>query len=196
MINAVVIDDEEKSRKVLIRLINEVSKDVKVVGEASSVQDGFTVITNLNPDLIFLDVEMLDGTGFNLLEKFNKINFDIIFTTAYDQYAIRAFKYSAVDYLLKPINVDELEEAIKKISKLGKGNKIIDKLFLENLLLNLNQLSTTKRITINGANTINYVYVSDILYCSSSLSATEIYLYDKSKILAVKSLKEYEEYIS
>ena len=196
MINAVVIDDEEKSRKILIRLINEVSKEVKVVGEASSVQDGFTVITNLNPNLIFLDIEMLDGTGFNLLEKFEKITFQVIFTTAYDQFAIKAFKYSAIDYLLKPINYDELELAIKKIPKISKGSSVIDKAFLENLLLNINRLSTTKRIAINGANNIDYAYVSDILYCIASLSATELSLQDGRKIISIKPLKEYEDMLN
>jgi len=198
MIKAVIVDDEKSARDILARLIEEISTEIEIqiIGFASSVQEGFKIINELKPDVVFLDIEMLDGTGFNLLEKFDEISFQVIFTTAYDQFAIKAFKYSAIDYLLKPINIDELELAIKKVSKTHKGSGVTDKAFLENLLLNINQLSTTKRIAINGANIIDYAYVSDILYCTSSLSATELYLQDGRKITSIKSLKEYEDMLN
>lgn len=192
MINAVVIDDEEKSRKVLIRLVNEITNDVKIVGEAGSVNDGFIVINQLHPDLIFLDIEMLDGTGFNLLEKFEEIRFDIIFTTAYDQYAILAFKYSALDYLLKPINIDELENAISRVKK--DETSTHDKYALiENLLQNMTLNSKPQRIAIKGANSIDYVNINEILYCTTDLYLTEFNMLNGSKVYSIKTLKDYEE---
>lgn len=191
MINAVVIDDEEKSRKVLIRLINEITEDVKIIGEAGSVNDGYSVINQLNPDLIFLDIEMLDGTGFNLLEKFAAIKFDIIFTTAYDQYAIQAFKYSALDYLLKPINIDELENAISRVKKDETSTN--DKYALiENLLQNITS-SKPKRIAIKGAISIDYISINEILYCSTDMYLTEFCMLNGSKVHSIKTLKDYEE---
>lgn len=192
MINAVVIDDEEQSRKVLIRLINEITDDVKIIGEAGSVKDGFSVINQLNPDLIFLDIEMLDGTGFNLLEKFATIKFDIIFTTAYDQYAILAFKYSALDYLLKPINVDELENAISRVKK--DETSVNDKYALvENLLQNMALNSKPQRIAIKGATSIDYISINEIIYCSTDTYLTEFYMLNGSMIHSIKTLKDYEE---
>ena len=192
MINAVVIDDEEKSRKVLIRLINEITEDVKIIGEAASVNEGFSVINQLNPDLIFLDIEMLDGTGFNLLEKFSAIKFDIIFTTAYDQYAIRAFKYSALDYLLKPINIDELENAISRVKK--DETSANDKYALiENLLQNMTLNSKPQRIAIKGATSIDYININEILYCSTDMYLTEFCMLNDSKVHSIKTLKDYEE---
>ncbi|MCB9173365.1 MAG: response regulator transcription factor [Flavobacteriales bacterium] len=192
MIKAIVIDDEEKSRKVLIRLIEEVSEDINVIGEAGSVKEGFEVINKLKPDLVFLDIEMLDGTGFKLLEKFNKISFDVIFTTAYDQYAIRAFKFSALDYLLKPINVDDLESALSRVKKNETSEN--DKFALiENLLQNVTMLSKPKRIAIKGATTIDYLNINEIMYCTSDLYLTEFFLANGNKISSVKPLKEYED---
>lgn len=192
MINAVVIDDEEKSRKVLIRLIHEITDDVKIVGEAGSVNDGFIVVNQLNPDLIFLDIEMLDGTGFDLLEKFAETKFDIIFTTAYDQYAILAFKYSAIDYLLKPINIDELENAIYRVKK--DETSTHDKYALiENLLQNMTLNSKPQRIAIKGANSIDYVNINEILYCTTDLYLTEFNMLNGSKVYSIKTLKDYEE---
>lgn len=192
MINAVIIDDEEKSRKVLIRLINEITDDVKISGEASSVNEGFEVINRLNPDLVFLDIEMLDGTGFNLLEKFAAIKFDIIFTTAYDQYAIRAFKYSALDYLLKPINVDDLEYAISRVRK--DEISVSDKYALiENFLQEITSSSKPKRLAIKGATSIDYINIDEILYCSIDRYLTEFCMLNGTRVYSIKTLKDYEE---
>lgn len=192
MINAVVIDDEEKSRKVLIRLINEVSDEIKIVGEAGSVNEGFDVINNLNPALVFLDIEMLDGTGFNLLEKFEAIKFDVIFTTAYDQYAIRAFKYSALDYLLKPINVDDLENALSRVKKDETSSKDKSAL-IENLLQNMAMISKPKRLAVKGATTIDYIVINEIIYCTTDTYLTKFYMMNGDVVASVKTLKEYEE---
>ena len=145
MITVVIIDDEKNSREVLKRLILETGLEVEVIGEADSVENGFVVIQEKDPQLVFLDIEMLDGTGFDLLEKFDKVDFEIVFSTAYDKYAIKAFKYSALDYLLKPIDLTELEGAIKKASnKVGNERKENSKIKV--LLENLTRDSTNKKI--------------------------------------------------
>lgn len=118
MIGGVIIDDETKSREVLKFLLNELEQKITVIGEANSVKTGKKLIEDMQPEVVFLDVEMLDGTGFNLLEELSEINFKLIFITAYDNYAIQAFKYSAIDYILKPVDTDELEDAVSRVVKL------------------------------------------------------------------------------
>src|SRR5258706_15724275 len=115
MIKAIIIDDNESYRKKLQKAIkSKLSSRVEVIGEAANVKDGKDIISKVNPELIFLDIEMPDGTGFDLLEQLGQVNFDVIFTTSHDQYGIRAIKFSALDYLLKPIDENELAEAIRK----------------------------------------------------------------------------------
>ena len=115
-IRAIIIDDEADARDIIRNNLREYCEGVDLVGEADGVSSGLQVIKQLNPDLIFLDIEMEDGTGFDLLNQLNSVKPQIIFTTAYDEFAIKAFKYSTVDYLLKPIDIDELIDATKKVS--------------------------------------------------------------------------------
>ena len=190
MITAVIIDDEKKSREVLKRLLAESGSSIEILGEANSVENGFEVINNVKPQLVFLDVEMLDGTGFNLLEKFDKIEFDVVFTTAYDKYAIKAFKYSALDYLLKPIDIEELEQAILKaeksiVKKTDKHDQI------QNLLNNLKKEVENNKIAITGASRVEFVNVCDIIYCQAEDSYTNIVLENERKITASKPLRHF-----
>jgi len=195
MITAVIVDDEKKSREVLTQLIKEAEIDINILGQADSVEKGFEIINLEHPQLIFLDVEMLDGTGFNLLERFKDINFEVIFTTAYDHYAIQAFKYSAIDYLLKPINIDELKDAIdrakKTIAKSISVNSQIDV-----LLSNIQNNSKNKRIAIKGADRIDFVEVDDIVYCMSGSSYTDIVMKDGRTVVATKPLKYFDSMLS
>jgi len=115
-IRAIIIDDEADARDIIRNNLREYCEGVDLVGEADGVSSGLQVIKQLNPDLIFLDIEMEDGTGFDLLNQLDSVKPQIIFTTAYDEFAIKAFKYSTVDYLLKPIDIDELIDATKKVS--------------------------------------------------------------------------------
>ena len=114
MLKALIIDDEANNREKLHNNITKYCPDVQVVGEADGVRTGVSAIRNLLPDLIFLDIRMNDGTGFDLLDRFESIDFKVIFVTAYEEYAVKAFRMSAVDYLLKPVDTDELVEAVKK----------------------------------------------------------------------------------
>ena len=122
MVECIIVDDEEKGRGNLRSLLNEYCKSVEVVGEADSAVKGVEIIKELKPDLVFLDIEMPGGSGFDLLNQFKEMHFSVIFTTAYSQYAVKAFKFSAIDYLLKPINILELQEAVKKFEE-QKGTK-------------------------------------------------------------------------
>ena len=115
MIKAIVIDDEELGRNVLKNLVQKYCPEISIVGEASNVKEAKKVISETNPAIVFLDIEMPGGSGFDLLEQLKDHSFSVIFTTAYNQYAVKAFRHSAVDYLLKPINIDELLTAIKKV---------------------------------------------------------------------------------
>ncbi|PCJ25016.1 MAG: DNA-binding response regulator [Flavobacteriales bacterium] len=195
MITVVIIDDEKKSREVLKLLIQESNIDIIILGEADSVETGFELINIKLPKLVFLDVEMLDGTGFNLLEKFIKIEFKIIFTTAYDEYAIKAFKYSVIDYLLKPIDIDEIESAV-----LRTMNSLDEKTHNNNqikvLLDNVKEENTNKKIAIKSASKIEFIYIGDIIYCQAESSYTYIVLKNNKKILSTRTLKEYQELLS
>jgi two-component system, LytTR family, response regulator len=120
-IKTVLIDDEEKSLKNLKRLLDLYCKEVKIVGDASDVESGMDIILETRPDLVFLDVEMSDGSGFHLLERLKECSFHVIFVTAHSHYAIKAFRFEATDYLLKPIDIDELIQAVKKVQQKEGG---------------------------------------------------------------------------
>jgi two-component system LytT family response regulator len=190
MIRAIIVDDETKSREVLKRLLQEVDLDIDIVGEGDSVESGFEVITKEKPQLVFLDVEMLDGTGFNLLEKFDQVDFSVIFTTAYDKYAIKAFKYSAIDYLLKPIGIEELEDAVFEVQK-GINIELNYHAQIK-ALINNSKETGVKKLAIKGANKIDFIIVDDILYCESEESYCLITMVDNRKITASKPLKHFD----
>ena len=118
MIRAIIIDDEPQLRKSLAKLLSVHCPTVSIAGEAESVESAFEAIKRLQPDLIFLDIRMEDGTGFDLLQKFDRINFHVIFVTAFEKYAIKAFHFSAIDYLLKPIDPEELIAAVEKLKSI------------------------------------------------------------------------------
>ncbi|MCO6499804.1 MAG: response regulator transcription factor [Vicingus serpentipes] len=191
MVTAVIVDDEKKSREVLKRLIEESQVDVIVLGEASSVEEGVEVINKELPQLVFLDVEMLDGTGFNLLEKFDKVEFKVIFTTAYDKYAIKAFKYSAIDYLLKPIDIEELENAVVK-AKNSMDIEMFNDAQIKVLLNNIKEEETNKRITITSASRMDFVNLNEVVCCRANGSYTEVLLLNNKKIMASKPLKHFD----
>jgi two-component system LytT family response regulator len=119
MIRALIIDDEKKSRETLNTMLAKYCDGVTVIGMASGSEEGFDIAISEKPDLVFLDIEMPDGNGFQFLEKFEKIFFHVIFITAYDSYAIRAIRYHALDYILKPVDIDDLRNAVSQIKLKG-----------------------------------------------------------------------------
>lgn len=193
-IKAIIIDDERHSCDALKILLEKCCPQIQVAAICYSANEGIKKITELKPDLIFLDIEMPYMNGFQMLEQLPTIDFEIIFTTSYDQYAITAFKFSALDYLLKPVDREELEKAVQKISK--KINPAISQQ-LEILLQKINQPTVPmQRIALPTMQGLEFVSVDSIIHCSSSNNYTEFFLKDKKKLLVSRTLKEAEEMLT
>ncbi len=186
---AIVIDDEKRARTLLKGMIDELSLDVQVVELCEDLPDGVKAIRKHKPDLVFLDIEMPGHSGLELLDFFDEqeINFSIIFTTAYNQYAIQAFKLSAIDYLLKPIAVNELEDTILRF-KQKKQDLSSFSMLKENLFQ-----STLSKIAISTVNAIKFIETNSILFMKADGAYTQIYLHDDTIITSSKSLKYYED---
>jgi two-component system, LytTR family, response regulator len=193
LFRALIVDDIENSRITLIHDLKEYCPQIVVAGEADSVKTAHERIATIKPDVVFLDIQMGDGTGFDLLTQLKEINFQIIFTTALDSYGIKAIKFSALDYLLKPIDPDELVKAVAKLSEKEKDKTIHDSINL--LLENMkgNSPHGHKRIAIHSLEKVHMINIDDIIRCESQGAYTIFHLKQKEQILATKNLKEYEE---
>ena len=193
MINAIIIDDEQHCIDRLSGLLREYCSDaVELAGVYSSVADGLAALRRQPPDLVFLDVMIQDETGFDLLQQLPVIPFDIIFTTAFEKYAVQAFKFSAIDYLLKPIDPADLRQAVDKLARKKERKEWPDK--LDTLLHNLKTIEgNSKRIGIPTINGFTFLQVNDIIRCQSEINYTTLFLKDKQKITVAKTLKEFEE---
>lgn len=191
MISIAVIDDEPKARETIINILALGNFETKIVGEADSVQSAFELISLLSPDVVLLDINLPDGNGFDLLKKFEKINFKIIFITAHGEYAIQAFKFSAVDYILKPIRAAELFAAIEKASESFNKEETVQK--ISALLSNLEKL---KKIVLKTSESIHIVNVQQIIRCQADVNYTTFYLESGETLLVSKPLKEYDELLS
>jgi two-component system LytT family response regulator len=191
MIAAIIVDDERHSCDALKMLLAKCCPLVQVVATCYSGEEGIKKINETKPQLVFLDIEMPHMNGFQMLEQLPTINFEIIFTTSYDQYAITAFKFSALDYLLKPVDREELERAVQKVSK--KINPPVSQQ-LEILLQKINQPATAvQRIALPTMQGLEFVPVNSIISCSSSNNYTEFFLADKKRLLVSRTLKEIED---
>jgi len=194
MIAAIIVDDERHSCDALKMLLAKCCPLVQVVATCYSGEEGIKKINETKPQLVFLDIEMPHMNGFQMLEQLPTINFEIIFTTSYDQYAITAFKFSALDYLLKPVDREELEKAVQKVSK--KINPPVSQQ-LEILLQKINQPATAvQRIALPTMQGLEFVPVDSIISCSSSNNYTEFFLADKKRLLVSRTLKEIEDMLA
>ncbi|MCD4697122.1 MAG: LytTR family DNA-binding domain-containing protein [Bacteroidales bacterium] len=195
MIKAIIVEDEKRSRETLAGLLKLYCKNVSVIAEAEGMKSGIEIINIHKPDLVFLDIQMPGGSGFNLLESFEEINFDVIFTTAYDQFAIKAIKFSALDYLLKPIFPDDLVKAVKKAEE--KRNVSHARQSVDVLLENIKKPeSEPPKIVLSTSERIDVVSVKDIIRCESDNYYTVFYFTDGTKLMISKTLKENEELLS
>ncbi len=194
-IPAVIIEDEKNSQALLKELIEQYCGELEVVAIAGSVKKAIEAIETEKPSIIFLDIELPDGDGFQVLEYFEQPGFEIIFTTAYDQYAMRAFKFSAIDYLLKPVDIEELQEAVNRaIKKTQEGHSQDTNDQIAALLRNIRgKQSELKRIVLPTSNGFTVVNPKDIIRCESDRNYTFIFLTDGRKILVSRTIKEYEE---
>jgi len=196
-IKAFIVDDEFQSRTLLHKLLQQHLPDVQLVGEAGTVCKGLLGIKEKNPDIVFLDIQMNGETGFDLLNQLSDINFDLIFTTAFDNYAIKAFRFNAIDYLLKPIVPEELVEAVKKVKlKTAAAQSASKKLFeqLHHDLLNPQKIHD--KITIPTTDGYLIIPINDIVYCQASSNYTEFHLTNKTRILSSYTLKQYDEILT
>lgn len=192
MYTAVVIEDELFSRELLNKLIDSYcTTTIKVVALASTVLEGINAIQKYQPDIVFLDVELHTGTGFDVLLHFPEPFFDVIFTTAYNHYAVKAIKFSAVDYLLKPIDVNELQEAVEKLSEKRKSG--IDTAALKSLITNLQKpTDRAQTITLSTSDGLEFVPLNEIIHIEANGPYSTFFLDNNRKIMVSKNLKEYE----
>ena len=194
MIKAVIVEDEKKSRETLRGLLRLYCPDITLVEEADGVASGLEAIRKHKPDVVFLDIQMPDGTGFKMLELLGNVDFEVIFTTAYDQFAIKAIKYSALDYLLKPIFPDDLVQAVKKLEQ-RKGTKRKEN--IDALLHNIRKPEEDEpKIVLSTSEKLHVVKVNDIIRCESDNYYTIFYLGSGKKVMVSKTLKENEEMLS
>ncbi len=197
MIRAVVIDDEKRARDLLIRKLEQsLAKRVKVVGQADDVSSGEELIKKQRPDLVFLDIQMHEGTGFDLLERFSEIKFEVIFITAYDQYALEAFKFSAFGYLLKPIKSVELSDVVDKLeARLEQLKSGADKR-LKVLVENYGDDERIKKLVVTNRNGFQVTRVEDIIRLEGDSNYTHFIIQGGTKITTSKTLGEYEELLN
>ena len=199
MITAVLIDDDSNLRNGMRELLAFYAPDITIVGEAEDVATGVEVMDKLKPQVVFLDIQLNDGTGFDVLEKSaaknGKTTSHIVFITAHEEYAIKAFRFSALDFLLKPVDIDELEIVIAKIRETvdKKDNYAHIDLLLENIR---KKVDTYKRIALTTAEGIHLFEVSDIIRCESEDNYTTFYIKNNKPVVISKTLKEYEEMLA
>ena len=190
MLKAVVIDDIEGIRKRNITIIQANCPNIAVIGQAESVATGMTLIKQLSPDIVFLDVEMPDGTGFELLQKLSPLTFKVIFITGYEDFAIKAFRFSAIDYLLKPLNAHDLMEAVKKAE--DALNKEVFDTKLQNLFANLERPKNLQKLILKTSDRIYSVNIQDVVHCESDKNYTTFNFINAPKLVVSTNLKEYE----
>jgi two-component system LytT family response regulator len=192
MIRAVLVDDEVDSIRVLQRLLEAYCTDVRVVGTAEGVESALELIQMQKPDLAFLDIEMIQGNAFDLLNRLLPLNFQVIFVTAFDNYAIRAFKYSAVDYLLKPVDVDDLLLAVDKVKMRSEGK--IDLTGIKTLLENVGAMHVSlQKMAIPTLTGLSFVPLQDIVRFEAQGNYTNIFLANGENVMTTRNIKEYEE---
>jgi len=186
---AIIVDDLSDARLAIRADVEAYCPQIEIIGEADGVISGAKLIKEVNPDLVFLDIQMQDGSGFDLLEITGTDSFKVIFTTASDEYAIKAFKFSAVDYLMKPIDPDELVVAVEKALENPRNGSI-------EVLQESIKDGSTKRIALNTQEKILIKEVSEIIRCESNVNYTMFHFSDKSRLLVTRTLKEYDELLT
>ncbi|MBE6337554.1 MAG: response regulator transcription factor [Lentimicrobiaceae bacterium] len=192
MIRCVIVEDEEIARRVLKSLLAQYCQDVMVCAEADDVASGKNMIEMFRPDLVFLDIEMPGGSGFKLLSSVENIDFEVVFITAYEQFAIKAIRHDALDYILKPIDPKELVAAVEKVKE-AKYKKTLKKQY-DNILKNLDpEQLVVRKISLSTTDKIHLIDVDDIIRCESDNYYTKIFFKDGNSLLVSKTLKEIDQ---
>lgn len=189
-LKAIIVDDEEGARVILAAYLEDYCPEVVVLEECSNVPDAVIAINKHEPDIVFLDIEMPDYNGFELIKFFKKVDFEIVFVTAYNQYAIRAFEVAAVDYLLKPLDIEQLQRAVIKVK---------EKKSYANIQERLNLMSTTytnqdiNKIALPLSDGLSFVPIGDIVLFEAERAYTNVFLKDGSKYLVSKPMRVFED---
>ena len=190
-----IVDDQKKARISIRALIEKHYLKVTDIYEAGDITSAIEIIKSENPDVVLLDIRMPGGSGFDLLRKLMPLTFKLIFITAYEEYAVQAFKFSALDYILKPLNTAELIAALVKADSQIRVDSLNTK--LDNFINNMGAISKeAKKIVINARDSINVISINDIVRCEADDSYTNFYLLNGKTILAPETLKVYEEMLS
>lgn len=192
MIKAILIDDVEQARVTFRKDLEVYAPEITVIGEASGVVEGAKLLKQVQPDILFLDIQMQDGSGFDLLDILPEISFKIIFITASDAHAIKAFRYAAIDYLLKPVDPDELVQAVAKYKEQHLDERATYQLLSESL----KEAKTQERLALHAQDKIHIVQIADIVRCESNVNYTEFYFTNAKRIVVSRTLKEFEEILS
>jgi len=190
MLRAILIDDDQSNLSALSEKLLKHCPEVQVIGRCDNGEDGIIAIENDKPDLVFLDIEMPLMNGFVMLQQLKYRNFELVFVTAYDHYAIKAIKYSALDYLVKPVEIDDLKAAVTKAE--ANKNSRNSQLQMDLLLEHLNN-KQPKRITIPTSDGLRFINIEDIVYLEASNNYTNIYLSTDQKLLVSRTLKDFED---
>ncbi|NML23979.1 response regulator transcription factor [Pseudoflavitalea sp. G-6-1-2] len=190
MIDAIIVDDESRNISILKKMLAGYCPEVRVIGEAGNAAETISLLQTLKPQLLFLDIQMPGQNAFNLLDEIMPVNFDIIFVTAFDSYALKAFKYNAIDYLLKPVSIDDLQEAVKKVLQRTAGADLNQK--LEGLLQELSAQQQQKKITLHTQEGMYFFNYADIVLCIAEGSYTRFELSSGKNMLVSGTLKKFE----
>jgi two-component system LytT family response regulator len=195
MLRAIVVDDEKPSREVICNYLREYCEDVKVVAKASSVKGAISAVSKHKPDVLFLDIELGDGKGFDIFKKTETVDFKIVFITAYSDYAIKAFRVNAVDYLLKPVKIDELKAAVEKVRNSNNTKPVTENIIAAIEAIAMNN-SVQPTILIPHVKGYDVIKVSDIIMCKADGYCTNFHLINNIKKVSSKNLKQYEELLT
>ena len=193
ILHVFIVDDEPKNRSILRELLNRYCADVAIAGEAGNITEALSFLQKTKPDVLLLDIEMPGGNGFDLLDQLKPVTFEVVFITAFDEYAVKAFKYSALDYLLKPVSIEELQTAIEKVRERRKSqstNGRLSNLTANRLAGSYEQQKIALELPRGG---FEFVNIIDILYCESKNGYTHIVTTEAKKFISSRSLKEFEE---
>lgn len=193
MIKAAIVEDNFVALNVLKKMIINYFSDIELVGDATNVEDGIQMLKTLNPDLVFLDIELPDGNAFNILDSIDNYNFKVIFVTSHDNYAIKAIKFSALDYILKPVLKKDLIEAVVRFKKSYSTQSNFD---LQHLVLKENITGKSKKVVLSTSKEVIVVDTTDIVRLKSDSFYTNVFLKNGDSIFLTKTLKEFENMLS
>ncbi|MBL1279905.1 MAG: response regulator transcription factor [Fluviicola sp.] len=193
MTKILIIDDENRTRELIAKMIDSFGLDVETIPDGENVESGISAIKNHNPDIVFLDIQMPDGTGFDVLASIPNKEFEVIFITAHEEFAIKAIKFSALDYLLKPVDLSELRSSLEKAIEAVKEKS--DSSSFEALQSNI-QPNEKRRLVLKTSDSVHVVELDQIIRCEADRNYTSFFLVDNKKILVSKTLKDYETLLS